>query len=351
METRVTAEEQIKFATSRGLIVTSRQLARFREQGLMTHPERTEHRGAKGVHTYPASSCLQLERLLTLPAEIRGSARAVSLAMWNHPIEPEVLRQGLTSQIEEVDAGIRSYVGQRGADVDEGLRNTALEIANARPRRVSLPRVRGQSPAARADAFEALLRLFLLGSEAGPPDRASCDELERLMGMDRARVDVIEPLGKPWLEGTPLEGFAAVGSLPALREAVAQASPSELNEAVQFARYFRRLLPLAAVIIGAEWKRPNRGGFGQLQKVHTDPGLPEALWLSFWISIVRSPLRANAIAAAEALQKVSETRELVVELLSRPAEEVARRLDVLSRGKRAALGRMISGYQPLAAEA
>lgn len=351
MEARVTAEEQIRFAASRGLIVTSRQLARFREQDLMPRSERTEHCGRKGVHTYPASSCLQLERLLTLPPETRGPARAVSLALWGHPIDPDVLRASLATPLQDLDAGIREFAADRGAGLDEGLRSVAVEVANARPRGISVPRARGQSLAARADAFEVLLRLFLLGPDADPPDQASCEELERLMGMDRARVDVIAPLDKPWLDGAPLDGFADVGSLPVLREAVATASAAELEEAIQFARFFRRLLPLAAVVIGAEWKRPNRGGFGRLQEMRVSPGLPEAMLVSFWVSVVRSPLRANALALAEALHTVDDVREQLLDLLSRPSDEVARRLSTLSRRTRGVLRRLMSGYEALAATA
>jgi hypothetical protein len=269
--------------------------------------------------------------------------------MWGHPIEPEVLRAALATPLEQLDVGIREFVGERSADLDEGLRVTAVEVANARPRRVSLPRARGQSLSARADAFELLLRLFLLGPDAGRPARASCDELERLMGMDRARVDVIQPLDKPWLDGTPLDGFATVGSLPALREAVAGASASELEEATHFARFFRRLLPLAAVIIGAEWKRPNRGGFAELQKLQVDPGLPEALWVSFCVSVVRSPLRESAVEVANALREVDEARKHLVDLLGRPSDEVARRLSTLSRRKQRVLQRVRSGYESLGA--
>lgn len=347
MEARVTVDEQIQFAAGLDLTVTTRQLARFRHEGLMPPAERTEHKGRKGVPTYPASSCLQLERLLTLPSEVRGSARVVSLALWGHPIELSIVQTALAEQLSDMETGLWEFIESRAQEGEDPLHFVAVELAGARPRGVAVPRARGQSLGARADAIELMLRLFMLGPPADQSDKGG-GELERLIGMARARTDVVAPFGTPWMDGSWMDGFVKVGSLPAMRRAVSEASAAEIDEATRLARVFRRLLPMAATMIGAEWKRPNRAGLGHIQKMQIDPGLPEAMWLSFCVSVVRSPLRSNALEIVGALRTVDDAGKGLVKLMRLPAEEVAWRLSVLSRRKRGSLRRLMTVYEEMA---
>jgi hypothetical protein len=315
MDRRVTVDDQIRYANDCGLSVTRRQLERYRHEGLMPRPTRTAYRGRQGIPTYPPGSCEQLVFLMRLDASTSGSARAVALAMAGFSIEPHVLQDAVAAELQRLEAGLWHFAAR--CAVDRGttpIQALAERLARARPRGVEAPRARGQLEASRIAAIRFVLKVFMVG---GSSDRTPGDseiEAERLVGLDRARRDVLTLLPKPWLVGTWAADFAEVGSLPALRRAVDRAERADLKHAIRLARLFNRLLPLAAMAIGAQTKRPNRGGLAWLHRYRLDQGFAQAIWVAFMVSVVRSPLRSNALAIANALIPYEEVEEGIGQL-------------------------------------
>jgi hypothetical protein len=343
MATRVTVDDQIRYADDHGLTVSRRQLERYRYEGLMPRPRRTEYCGRRGVPTYPSRSCEQLVFLMRLDGSTSGPARAVALAMAGFSIEPHVLLDAVAAELRRMEAGMWQ-VAERCA-VERGttpVQALAERLGRARPRGVKIPRARGQLEVSRIAAIRFVLEAFMVGGSSHRTPGDSEIEAERLVGLDRARRDVLAPFPKPWLVGTWAADFAEVGSLPALRRAVDLADRAEVEEAIRLARLFSRLLPLAAMAVGAQTKRSNRGGLAWLHRYRLEQGFAQAMWVAFMVSVVRSPLRSNALAVASALIPYEEIEEGIGQLLAMPTEERESALQRLPPKERAQLQRLLT---------
>ena len=231
-------------ATAKVPGVTTRTLEYWRHQGLLPKAERTGQSGKRPEWTYPVEAIDQLVALLRLRSKTKDPD-LLRTGLWfdGYPVEVERVRTSITAVLRRsLDAMTKEIEKRREPGVTGDDANwAALEQIGrtlARKRGPSAPPRYGRQ--ARAERERAMtLALGLVLGDAGTSARLEQDapRVERMIGLDRGR----RPRGglPAWLDGPPdegLQGFANLGSLPALIETMKAATDEELTASRGLAR-------------------------------------------------------------------------------------------------------------------
>lgn len=347
-ERRWTVDELIEATWRSGYVVTATQQQRWRTEGLLPRPERTIHKGAKGIWTYSDASRHQLLALARLrDKDSSPTAIAIGLALEGFSIDVEVVRAAVLHQLGTVTAELDDALAWATAESPGEDPVTVIAGYLARMRKGRVLRWRVAPLIERQAAFELMLRLFLSGDHAPTPDDfVRClPAFERLTMLDRARRDRLLDQA-PWLEGDALEGFSAVSSLPVITARTRSASEEDARLAIDLARTFTALIGPAARMIEAVTGKDHAGGLTLLRETRTDTAVSQAVFLGAFFSFVQSPLRQNAIDINDALVPLAGVQRDAARLVALGQQELRRRLESVNDMTRRAVERYLA-FGPL----
>lgn len=224
--------------------VTMRTLEYWRHEGLLPAAERTGQHGKRPEWTYPVGAIDQLTALQRLRRKTK-EPHLLRAALWfdGYPIDVERVRFSIAAVLQRaLDSMTREIEKRRDPTATGEEANWAvLEVVGrtlARKRGANAPpRYGRQSQAERERALSLALGLVLGDPGASARLEQDAARVERMIGLDRGRRS---RGGLPaWLDGPPdegLQGFANVGSLPALIEAMKTATDEELTASRRLAR-------------------------------------------------------------------------------------------------------------------
>ncbi|MFF3554570.1 hypothetical protein ACFYXL_14315 [Streptomyces tsukubensis] len=184
--------------------------------------------------------------------------RAAGDALQEH-INPSLFADGVPEQVprETVESFAAGLAARRGPK--------------------AVPRPVRQPADERARSVELMLRAFGLGETVTATD-GEAFAVERLLGVSAGRRQKVHGVG-PWLTGSPQDLFAAAPAvaLPALAEAMATVTDTDLEEARPVAHALFFGMPLVARLIGTVHGKDNHAGFGGIARLDEEP--TAALWM------------------------------------------------------------------------
>lgn len=334
--------------------VTARTLEYWRQQGLLPKAERTGQAGRRPEWTYPASAVEQLREIERLRAQTR-QPNGLRVALWfrGFEIDLEHVRESLISTLRRFHLQILKEIERRRDPVLPAAEAqwTALEqVARTLARKRGAhapPRFGRQRQEERDRAITVLLGLVLGLPEAAARLSSDGAFVERLMGLDRAR----QPLGgvSAWLTGAPgegLDGFVAIGSLPALIAAVEAAEAGELLAARELARTMLVGIVAFSRMADAFALADNATGLGAWTTIASNP--TAAVWLTALVVSIRrnkgysDNLRAIVDALDQTVLPVDMHARSLADLTP---EDLKGRLEGLPFLQQAGLKRLIADYQ------
>lgn len=227
-------EEILKAARDAGWSTSHDQLVRLHQFGIIQRPrQRPLGRGKGTVTLYPVGTTALVIRATELKRKF--DLAEVAWTMWweGLAVSDSLARSYLTK-------AAKSFIKQWGELVDEQGDLTAkahdfLDRAGAPETRIDSMPMRWARRRVGTDNFDPFLTL-LLAVVAGRTADLPLEDLElieRGMGIDRARTDVLATTGNPWLDGDIREDFENIRRLanPAdIATALTEASDEELRE-------------------------------------------------------------------------------------------------------------------------
>ena len=227
-------EQVLKAAVGAGCPTSHDQLVRLHRFGIIPRPRQHSLGRGKGTVTlYPAGTA----ELVIRAAQLKGrfDLEEVAWTMWWDGLAvPNRLARSYLSKVAEF------FLTEWGELVDEHGDLTAkaeefLDRAGDPDTRIdSMPMRWARRRVGRKD-FDLFLS-FLLAVVAGRTAELPLEDLqliERGMGIDRARTDVLATTGKPWLDGDIREDFDNIARLAnpaAIAVALAEASDDDLRQ-------------------------------------------------------------------------------------------------------------------------
>lgn len=232
----------LKAATDAGVPTSHDQLVRLHRFGIIPRPRQQALGRGKGTVTlYPAGTSTLVIRATELKK--RFDLAEVAWTMWWEGLDiPDRLARAY------LDKAAQSFVKEWGEIVDE--HGELTEKAEDFLDRAGDPKTRIDSVAlgwARRrvgidnfDEFLALLLAVVTGTAANLP-LEDLQLLERGMGIDRARSDVLATTGKPWLDGDIREDFENIGRLAnpdTVAAVITEVSDDQLRELRDKAKQF-----------------------------------------------------------------------------------------------------------------
>jgi len=233
----------------------------------------------------------------------------------------------------------------KGHSREQALAEAARDMAASR--KTPIPRFTRQSLADRTSAFETILKLGL-GEKLPPQELAtSADQVERVMGLHRARHYRPNGVG-PWLTGPADEGLALVqelGSLPKLTETLESATVTELEQARPFVRTFLTGIAAFSQMADAFAGYNNASGLASAVALKESPLIPVMI-LAWVISALRSEALSSSMTEVnEALtSSVFPVADRARELAALPPDEQEARLARLPWGNQNQLRRLIKAF-------
>jgi DNA-binding transcriptional MerR regulator len=337
--------------------VSARTLEYWRQQGLLPKAERTGQAGRRPEWTYPATAVEQLRELLRLRTQTR-QPEVLRIALWfrGFEIDLERVRESLVSTLRRFQLQILKEIERR---IDPALPAAEAEWAalekvartSARKRGVHAPpRFGRQRQEERDRAIAVLLGLGLGLPEAAARLSKDGPSVERLMGLDRARRS--HGGGAVWLTSLPgeaLDGFVAIGSLPALIAAVEATDAGEFLVARELARTALVGIVAFTRMADAFALTENAAGLGVWKTVASNPMV--AVWLTALVVSVRrnKSCRDNLRAIVDALEQTVLPADMnarkLADLTPADLEQHLERLPFLQQ---AGLRRLIADYQSTA---
>ncbi len=334
--------------------VTARTLEFWRQQALLPKAERTGQAGRRPEWTYPATAVEQLRELLRLRAHTR-QPDVLRVALWFRGFELDSVRvresllstlrrfhsQMLTEIERHRDPALPAAAAQWAA-----LEQVARTLARKRGAHAP-PRFGRQRQKERDRAITVLLALVLGLQEATARLRSDGPFVERMLGLHRAR----RPQGAvgAWLSGPPgegLEGFVAIGSLPALIAAVKAADAADMLVARELARTALVGITAFSRMADAFALGENAAGLGAWRAVASNP--TAAAWLTALVLSIRrnKGYSDNLRAIVDALDQTVLPADMEARSLADlTPEDLKGRLDGLPFLQEAGLKRLIADYQ------
>jgi hypothetical protein len=352
---RATTTDLLATANVRG--VTARTLEYWRHEGLLPKAERTGQHGKRPEWTYPVEAIEQLGALLRMRSKTKDPD-LLRTGLWfdGYPIEVERLRNSITAVLHRsLDLMVKEIEKRRepGATGDDANWAALEQIGRtlARKRGPNAPPRYGRQ--ARVERERATtLALGLVVGDAGASARLEQDapRVERMIGLDRGRRS---RGGLPaWLDGPSdegLQGFANIGSLPALIDTMKTATDEELMASRGLARIMLDGVTAFARIADAFTGLDNASGFGAIAVFRDEP--MALVWLvSFVIAAGRSSELSEGLRAVvdslsrQVLPVDSRARELAA-LGDDDLRDRLRELEALPFAEQVRLKRLIADYR------
>lgn len=210
------------------------QLVRLHRFGIISRPRQHSLGHGRGtVSLYPAGTGALVIRATELKK--RFDLKEVAWTMWWEGLDVPGRRARAY-----LSKAVESFVSEWSELVDEHGHLTPkaedfLDRAGDPDVRIDSMPMRWARRRVGTDNFDWFLSL-LLAVVAGRTAELSLEDLhliERGMGIDKARTDVLAPIGKPWLDGDIREDFDNIGWLAnpgAIAAALAEVSDDELRQ-------------------------------------------------------------------------------------------------------------------------
>jgi hypothetical protein len=242
-------------AQSLGLLVSPRQIDRWREAGLIPRPPAVSGgRGAGVTRPTPPGTLRQIELLQKLLAQDRSFNRA-ALRLWLAEFDISIQRVR-----EALDSVAPASV--KAEDLASGMNEFAERLER---RGNASTRVRDF---ARNGQLQALFETFskVLGGKAVAPEeaRAAAGQLEAVIGVDRGRTETLSGVD-PWLQADPIETFDMLRELgDSWISCVREATDGQLMQARSDYRQFEKVVTFVEFL--EKTRGANSFGFGALTK-------------------------------------------------------------------------------------
>lgn len=316
-------EQVLKAAVGAGCPTSHDQLVRLHRFGIIPRPrQHSLGRGRGTVTLYPAGTAMLVIRASGLKK--RFDLGEVAWTMWWDGLAvPDRLARSYMRKVVE------SFVKEWGELVDEHGDLTAKaeefldRAADPDTRIDSMPMRWARRRVGRED-FDLFLS-FLLAVVAGRTDELSLENLqliERGMGIDRARADVLATTGKPWLDGDIREDFDNIARLvnPAgIAVALAEASDHDLRQLRDKTKLFCSFVSsMGSIVRGTNdrWAF-GFGGFGAIfDDMLSRPG-SQALLLLLVMRVVQAgfaPGLDQIVANASGAEQARRMHDAVIAL-------------------------------------
>jgi DNA-binding transcriptional MerR regulator len=334
--------------------ITARTLEYWRQEGLLPKAQRTGQAGKRPEWTYPASAAGQLQELLRL-RERNRQPDVLRVALWfrGYDVDTQRVRMSIIVTLQRMyELMIKEIKKRHDPSLPAGdaqwaaLEQVATAIARKRGAHAA-PRFGRQAQQERDRATTLLLGLGLGFPEASERLSSDAPFVERLMGLDRAR----RPRGGlgAWLTGAPgdgLEGFASIGSLPALIGAVEAADQSALLSSRELARTMLDGLAAFSRMADAFALADNATGLGMWKSAADDP--MAAVWVTALVVAIRqvAGYRDNLHGVVDALDgNVLPSEAHARSLADLAPDELDQRLGGLPFIEQAKIRALIASYR------
>lgn len=334
--------------------ITARTLEYWRQQRLLPKAQRTGQAGKRPEWSYPATALDQLQELLRLRQRSR-QPDVLRVALWfrGYPLGTEDARASMVAVLQRMHHVMLKEVEKRrdSSLPDEDARWGALEqigrtVARRRGKHAP-PRLGRQKLEDRERATTLLLGLGLGYPEAIEHLSDDGAHAERLLGVDQGRrrhAGIAAWLTGPAGEG--LEAFGAVGSLPALINAVSSATDDELLASREQARILLGGIAAFSRMADALALGDNVTGLAAWEAIEHDP--MASVWVTaFATSIGRTDEYNTSVRKiiSAISTSVAPTENQLRPLADLSKDELDRRLESLPFIQQAQAKRLVNSYR------
>ncbi|MCM2416510.1 hypothetical protein [Streptomyces sp. RKAG293] len=309
--------------------VSARMLETFRAQGLVSRPKRAANRGLTPVWLYPPGTERQLVSLMLWREQTKNpDTLRVLLWMDGFPIPADAVRDSVSAYLSTMTRTLErelvaeaSREGLHPVTEREATLNSVASTLAAKRGPNALPRLVRVAAAERSGAIESLLRSFALGETLGTTEEEAATA-EMVLGISPGRRQRVNGAG-PWLVGPAKDLFdaAKLVSVPAMAQALADATDAELESSRRLVVVLFRSLPLAARLIGAAFDDDNYAGMEGIGRLDQHPDFV-LLLVPMVVGMIRVGWQENLDAMATALEGFPALAGELRNVLDMPAKEV-----------------------------
>lgn len=334
------ADALLEWAAKAGYDVVRKDLEYFVKLRLMPGAERVAQNGKQPILRYPHDSAVRLQTILFWRSR-RVPNSDVKVLLW---------LQGFDVPLGEVRPLLAAWIDDAIETVNRAMQRFGLaavgeQLARARTsaRHLAPPRLTRMTAPRRFQGMLALLRVGAFGEPAGTAEEERA--VEEVIGASRGRRRTGMSLPAWVTEPVSLKDLAAIGSLPALRQAIITATDEELRTARRDAAAFYFGLWHLHFAMRTLSRAQNPGGLGLVALI---PRMPRAaLWTTaFTINARRYGWSGNLDAVVSAFEQLiaqsSEASRLLGNLGDVAFDE---RLRTLSRADRERLQRFRKAWK------